>query len=286
MSQKKEWTYFMLCLCLSITFLGCDVISSIKQYFYKSDHQVVSSPDKRPPNSSDRIPLMTADTLARVGTWSITINDFEDKLRAIKEMVPDYDMDDVNAKKTVLEELINQRLLVMGAKQTGLDKQEAIISAVEEFRNTRIVRETVKNLTENIEVTDEEARAFYEEKKDVLKEPEQWHVRELVVKEQLKANEILVEILKSGNFAELAKQHSVSKTASQGGDLGFITQEPFPAMANAILSLEVGGVSSVFKGPEGHYIIKLEEKKGGGQIQSIKYVHSFFWDMLLLLSKN
>ena len=37
-------------------------------------------------------------------------------------------------------------------------------------------------------------------------------------------------------------------------------------MAQAILPLDVGKVSNVFKGPEGFYIVKLEEKKGGDQI--------------------
>ena len=32
------------------------------------------------------------------------------------------------------------------------------------------------------------------------------------------------------------------------------------------MSLEVGGVSGVFKGPDGYYVAKLEEKKGGEQI--------------------
>jgi len=110
-------------------------------------------------------------------------------------------------------------------------------------------------------------RAFYDEKIDDLKEPIQWHIREIVVKDKLKANELYVQLLKNVSFVETAKQNSIGKTAANGGDLGFITQEPFPEMANAILSIEkVGGISSVFNGPEGYYIVKLDEKKGGETI--------------------
>jgi parvulin-like peptidyl-prolyl isomerase len=36
-------------------------------------------------------------------------------------------------------------------------------------------------------------------------------------------------------------------------------------MEDVVKALEVGQISSVFKGPEGFYIVKLEEKKGGEQ---------------------
>ena len=45
--------------------------------------------------------------------------------------------------------------------------------------------------------------------------------------------------------------------------MGFVDQPKFPEMAGQMAVLEVGGVSSVFKGPDGFYIIKLEETKGG-----------------------
>ena len=77
---------------------------------------------------------------------------------------------------------------------------------------------------------------------------------------------VLAEVLKGADFQEMARQHSIGKTAADGGDLGFITQEPFPQMGSILLSLEEGDVSSAFKGPEGYYIVQLEEKKGGEQI--------------------
>jgi parvulin-like peptidyl-prolyl isomerase len=64
----------------------------------------------------------------------------------------------------------------------------------------------------------------------------------------------------------MAKQHSISDTAASGGDLGFLQQEPFPEMVDALINLKAGEVSSVFKGPKGFYIVKLEEIKGGAQI--------------------
>ena len=65
------------------------------------------------------------------------------------------------------------------------------------------------------------------------------------------------------DFATVAKESSISDSASKGGDLGFVNDVPFQEMANAILALDVGDTSGVFKGPQGYYIVKLTEKKGG-----------------------
>ena len=63
----------------------------------------------------------------------------------------------------------------------------------------------------------------------------------------------------------MAKDRSKSKSATDGGDVGFVSEPAFPQLTSTLLSLEVGGISSVFKGPDGYYIVKLEEKKGGEQ---------------------
>jgi parvulin-like peptidyl-prolyl isomerase len=260
---------------------GCDFFNSVKEYFLEPSQKAESKtkqtvnpqelpvavqpslalPIQKNPNPEETI--MASNTLARVGGWSITIEEFKRRLDALKEVAPEYDINSLETKQLVLDELINQQILVLGAEKSGMANQKDIGDAVDEFRRTLIVREVARKLTENISVTEEEARAFYQENKDAMVGPAQWHVREIVVPTKEKATEVLTEILKGIDFKEMARQHSLGKTAAQGGDLGFITKEPFPQMGNALLALEVGDVSSVFKGPEGYYIVKLEEKKGG-----------------------
>lgn len=260
---------FCIAFILAITAPGCDMITSIKEYFQEPSDppasQTALAPKKAAVQAQAKPALapMKANTLARVGSWSITIKEFEERLDALKEVVPEYDITDPEARRLVLDELVNQQVLVSGAEAKGLARQADIQAAVEEFRRTLIVREVARQLTEGIEMSDMEARAFYDENKEMMIGPAQWHVREIVIASKDETTKILTEILKGADFAEMAKQHSTSTTAAQGGDLGFITQEPFPQMGSALLPLEEGDVSSVFRGPEGYYIVKLEEKKGG-----------------------
>ncbi|MBN1870018.1 MAG: peptidyl-prolyl cis-trans isomerase [Candidatus Omnitrophica bacterium] len=268
--KDQRTRIFCFILILAMAAPGCDLIKSIKEYFQEPANppasQTVTAKEiatvKTPAIPAPASP-MTANTLARVGGWSITLEEFQERLDALKEVVPEYDITDLEAKKLVLDELINQQVLVLGAEKTGLSREKDIQAAVEEFRRTLIVREVARQLTENVAFSEKEARAFYDENQAEMVGPAEWHVREIVVDAKDEATRILTEILNGADFAETAKLYSTSETAGKGGDLGFITEEPFPQMGSALLPLEEGDVSSVFKGPAGYYIVKLEEKKGG-----------------------
>jgi len=63
---------------------------------------------------------VSGNVLAKVGNWVLTIEDFNERLEALKEVVPDYDPTDVEQNKMILEELIRQQLLVQDAENTGI----------------------------------------------------------------------------------------------------------------------------------------------------------------------
>lgn len=268
----------MLCFFIAFTSARCDFINSAKEYFQESGKGTKPvDQEKKPATAASSAPVAAApkqseqkstptNVLARVGDWTITVEEFNERLSALKEAVPDFDATSMDAKKLVLETLVRQQLLVLEAEQVGLANQKDIEAAIEEFRRTIIVQEIVKNIVRDLKVSDEEAGAFYEAQKSVLVEPAQWHVRAIVVDSQLKANELSVQLLQGADFAETARQNSIGENAAQGGDLGFLSEMPFPEMQGAIAPLNAGEVSSVFKGPQGYYIVKVEEKKGGNPI--------------------
>lgn len=274
----KKCKVVVICLFLAVGMSGCDLIDTIKEYFKGSGTepapQAVAVGVEKPVVVEDRPQQIRSsvegslppDVLARVGAWTITVDEFKDRLNALKEVVPDFDAQNIDAKKMVLEELVRQQLVVLDAERRGVGDQKDIKAAMEEFRRTLLVQEVVRKLTEGISVSDEDVQKFYEEQKALLVEPEQWHVRAIVVDSQLKANEISVELLKGVDFSEMARQNSIGPEASAGGDLGFITEAPFPEMASALIPLKAGDISGVFKGPQGYYIVKLEEKKSGEPI--------------------
>lgn len=279
LSLKKKIKFLSILLVVAVGTSGCDLINSVKEYFQEPTEEESGQSSSLGSTGTGRIKEkaarkiipgqaspMAANVLVRVGSWSITIDEFDERLQALKEVLPEFDINDPEAQKMVLDELINQQILVLGAEQTGLARGKDIQAAVEEFRRTLIVREVARQLTEDITVTEAEARTFYAENQEDLIGAEQWHVREIVLPTKERAIDILTDILGGADFENTARIYSVGVSAEKGGDLGFIVQEPFPQMGMALLSLEEGDVSGVFKGPEGYYIAKLEERKAGEQL--------------------
>lgn len=247
-----------LALMLAACVVGCDKIGQIIPTAEKKE-----TPKQAENTNTKQDIAIAANEVVRIKDWALTVEQFNERLIALKEAIPDYDINDVESKKLILEELIRQQLLVVDAEKTGVAQDSNIVAAVNEFRKTLIVREMASKLVANIEVTDEEAKDFYEENKAALVTPAELRVREIVFETQETANVVLIELLKGADFVEMAKQHSISESAKNGGDLGFINEVPFPQMANALVNLEVGDVSNVFKGSDGFYVVKLEEKRGG-----------------------
>jgi peptidyl-prolyl cis-trans isomerase C len=276
---------------LSFLFLfsvaGCDKLTTLQEYFFPAKKEkpapagvTAQKETARPePNVSVGSPkpvaeqgeqaqpaapaAMAQDVLAKVGNWTLTLSDFKDRLAALKQAVPNYDINNTEQNKLILEELVRQELLVQEAEKKGLDKNKDIQQAVNEFRRTLLVREIAGQLTKDIKVTDEEAKEYYDANKADFAEPTQWRVREIVVDTEGEANSILADLKNGADFVEKVKEKSKSKSAWQKGDLGFKTDFDFPKMKEVVSALKVGDISSVFKGPEGYYIVKLEEKKGG-----------------------
>ena len=278
---KKISNILLILSAFIVTFLGCDQIKAIGEYFKKPDQtsptqlassSTTESSQEQTVPATKPSPAATSDNIvARVGNWTITKDEFKDRLNALKEVFKqagqNFDINNLQYKKDVLDELVRQQLLVEDAEKSGIANQKDIMAAVDEFKRTIIVREAAKKIIDNLDkVTDADIQKFYDDNKnsDQLKEPAQWHIREIVVDTQLKANELSVDLLKGTDFGETAKQNSKGKSAANGGDMGFLAADKVPAeMMAALKSLDVGGISSPFKGPEGFYIVKLEEKRGG-----------------------
>lgn len=275
--KKRNVCVFFVGVFLLVSLQGCDQITTLKEYFLSSTKKG-TTPSTLPEQKAARgdalrrsakkeatQPPLSPNVLARVGSWTITVEEFKERLNALKEVVPEYTPGDIEQDKLILQELINQQLLVQEAERLGLGENKDIKEAVEEFRRTLLVQELARKTVEEIEVTDEEINEFYEINKSDFVEPAQWRVREIIANTEEEAKEILIELYKGADFAETAKLKSQGPTASQGGALGEISVFDFPKQGDIVAALEKGDISRVFKGPKGFYIVKLEDKKGGEQ---------------------
>jgi peptidyl-prolyl cis-trans isomerase C len=263
----------MLVICGSlVTMAGCDLLNPKKtEKVQKSEKAVVNNrvapvtEKTANANANDKTPL-PAGVLAKVGDWTISQDEFNDRIKAVKETVKDFNEKEAGAKAMLLNELVRQQLLIQQARKERAQDSADIKAAMKEFENTLLVQEIVTRLTKDVAVTDDDAKKYYTDNPNEFKKPMEKRLREIVVSTQSEANDILVQALQGGDFAQIAKEKSKGKTAADGGDLGVKTEAPFAAMATAVANLKKGGISSVFEGPEGFYIVKVEDILGGEQV--------------------
>lgn len=252
-----------------IAVYGCDILSpkEKKAATPVTSPAITPTPNKDIPHTASDTTTATetlpAKTLAKVGDWSITLDEFNERVQALKKVLKDFDEKAPGAKEMVLQELIRQQLLVYEAKQEKIDQLKEVKAAVSDFENTMMVQEYANRLVQDMHVSQQEAKDYYAANPDQFVMPVEKQLREIVVSTESEAKDILVRILQNADFAQMAKERSKGKSAAEGGDLGFLMQAPFPQMQKEIESLNKGEVSRVFNGPDGFYIVKVENIRGG-----------------------
>lgn len=128
--------------------------------------------------------------------------------------------------------------------------------------------------TSDVEISDEKAKAFYEENKQRWEEQEEVSARHVLFKlepgadeatakaAQTKAEDVAKKAKGGEDFAELAKAQSECPSASRGGDLGFFPKNRMvPEFAEAAFKMKKGDISAPVRSQFGWHVIKVEDHK-------------------------
>lgn len=260
MRNFKTIMLFVLCF-LSIALVGCGNFGPPK-------------PKETPKETAAQQPPAVKGTLiARINNTPITLEDLNQEIDAYNAAVP---ADKPEMKITTRDQKINylknevvrRTLLYQAAQARGLDRKDEVLKALEKTKQDLLVMELVRQEAEKIEVSSSEIEDYYNTYKEQLKEPEEREIREIMVPTEQEAKDILIQLLQGGDFATLAQDRSKATSAKDGGDIGYVKKGQKSAQFDAVAfsdTLDVGKISSIFKGPDGFYIIKLEGKRGGKQ---------------------
>lgn len=249
--------------------VGCDKVNS------------TLNAQKAQPGKATPALAVKGKVIAKVNNIPITLEDLNQETEAYNAMVPaDKPELKIATKEKKVEylrnEMVRRTLLYQEALDEGLDRNEDVLRALEKTKMDLLVVELVRQKAQKIDVSSKEIEDYYNTYKEQLKEPEERSIREIVVPAEQDARDILIQLLQGADFATLARERSKSASAKNGGDLGFIAKGKNFAQFDAVAfsdSLEAGKVSSIFKGLDGYYILKLEVKRGG-QLKSL----SEMWD--------
>ena len=206
--------------------------------------------------------------VARVGDEVITLREFE------LEFAQDRPLDVLKAtsleeRKSFLQDMITERLMLQDAYRKGIDKDEMILEKVKEKERWVAYTEYVYTQIWDKLIPESEVREYYDHLDQEVKvrhiflrmSPNPTSYEENMVKRRIQS--ILQRIKNGEDFAELARKYSEDAwSADKGGDLGYIKWgkmgENFQRVA---FSLKEGEVSEPVRSQIGYHIIKLEDRR-------------------------
>jgi len=162
---------------------------------------------------------------------------------------------DVEARK-FLERVIDRRLLIQEAYRLGLDQQEDIRKASEDFRDGKTLEYLIRTEIDDKAIpTKGEIREAWERNTLAL-----YELRILEVPTREEADSVYLQILSGADFESLARSCSIAPSRIYGGKLPLIGWGSLdPALEAAAFFLEPGDTAPPVKTASGWDIARMEE---------------------------
>lgn len=164
-------------------------------------------------------------------------------------------------RRVLVEYLVEAHLLADAAKEAGLTEKEGFKQRMDYYR-LRALRDTYFENQVRDAVSEEEAKALYEERVKNLPSQEEVRASHILVKTEEEAKKVAKELNEGGDFAKLAEKYSQDRGGAGGGDLGYFARgqmvKPFE---EAAFSLEAGKISEPVKTQFGWHILKVQDKR-------------------------
>lgn len=243
--------------------------------------------------SADKRPKAEKRTILKINGAEIDNSELLDYAYfTVLEMDP-LTVENQDVKDRIVRNFIIHRLLLDEAKKRGLDigdersaKIAGYIDKMEEGRaaengdnetdevlKNRLKKQMVENvlvqkmLTQvadtNVQVTDDELKAYYEENKTRFNGKRTANVFMILTIEEEKAKEAMAQLKKGVPFAEVAEEYSISDEKKNGGNLGWISMDDYPEVFAEAFKLRAVETSGIIKSEYGFHIFRTVAYRDG-----------------------
>lgn len=161
-----------------------------------------------------------------------------------------------------LDQLISLHLFAKMGEDEKLEETEEFAKIMENAKRDILAQMAMRETLKDVEVSDEEAAAFYEEHQEQFRKGETVSAKHILVDAEEKAKELLEVITDGGkSFEDAAKECSSCPSAQRGGDLGeFARGQMVKEFEDAAFEAEIGEVAGPVKTQFGYHLIKVEKK--------------------------
>jgi len=170
-------------------------------------------------------------------------------------------MDPASKRENLINFLIDLKLAAKAGEEKKIQDREEFKKRLA-FAHDRLLMDNLLAVEGKAATTDEAMKKVYEDAAKQITAEQEVHARHILVESEAEAKQVIDDLKKGADFAELAKKKSKDPGASDGGDLGFFTKDQMvPEFSTAAFALEPGKISDPVKSQFGWHVIKVEEKR-------------------------
>jgi parvulin-like peptidyl-prolyl isomerase len=239
-----------------------------KQIAVSVDQQVANSirPERLPdgrlmPKVEDEEAI-----IARIGDKvTVTARDYAKDLVARWKGVRNVEAAEA-AAPLILRNLIDRKVMLAEALRRGYGERDDIQRSVHAFETQLLVPRYLEEMVgANIQVSQDEMKAYYEEHKNEFHRPPRVRLGQITVETEEEAQRIAAELRKGTDFAWLAKQRSIDRLKESGGDRGWYVPQPDVDDFNRdLFTAQAGQILDPFGVPGNVIVLKIMARQEQG----------------------
>lgn len=204
---------------------------------------------------------MNNDVLAVVAGKEITEADFD----AFKVRLPQEQQAYLQNPEAVAyfkEQFVAVYLFAELGKEEKINETKEFKETVAQIELDVLSQMAMHKVLSEIEVTDEEAKAYYNAHQASYMKQDSAHAKHILMESEEEIKKVQSEI-ENGTmtFEEAAAKHSTCPSSQQGGDLGeFSRGQMVPEFEEAAFAAEPGKMAGPVKTQFGYHLIKVENR--------------------------
>lgn len=202
--------------------------------------------------------------LATIDKDQITMDEFNKELDKIP-MNMKMAVATESGKKSFLDNLIIKKLLLRESIKDKTEDSKEFQTRLLDIKTQLLIESLLKKkIASDSQLSDVEAKKYYDENKDKFKKEREINTRHILLKTEEEAKQIKEKLQNGEDFIELAKKFSIDPNAkTTGGEIGFQPKGSIlPEYEEAAFKLNrIGQVSGIVKSQYGYHIIRLEGTK-------------------------
>lgn len=192
---------------------------------------------------------------------TITKDDFINRIKAYPGQEATI-MSNNSYKDRILNQLIDEELLYLYAKDKGVEKNSDVKRQLEIAKKQILATWILKEeIDKRVNVTEDELRQYYAKNMGEFSAAEERRISHILVSDESTAKDVLKGLKSGESFRGLAEKKSIDPTGRRGGDLGWFTRngQLVKEFEDVAFSLKKeGDISDVVKTQFGYHIIRLD----------------------------